>query len=366
MSNVFNEFVFVGPALSCVNKADVRLGRSIPDSLRYYIHDLRVTLSSPYYLMELQPEKIWGEYDHMNNMFIPQRNSWTEIAANQGISYEIFEQPRILGVHAPNLKIDVLDISGFKKNYSIASIIEVMRWANSIYADYFVFHLCQVDRWIDDNYREFVFIPESIKVFSEFAKVYKEEGFTFVPCIEILEFPKYPATPTETKRILEQCQAILPETRLVFDMSHLWRSQALICETRKEGFEDVRFKRFPQIMEDTLNLLNPHDVYVWHHGGCWQTETHLVPGIYPDEDPFRARFRLDDPPEMYNEGFEMNISAAFELVVDFCVKSGRPLRLVLEIFEKDFNIILKAIKEINMAICRKLKRKNFVEMIREK
>ena len=29
-------------------------------------------------------------------------------------------------------------------------------------------------------------------------------------------------------------------------------------------------------------------------------------------------------------------------------------------------IILKAIKEINMAICRKLKRRNFIEMIREK
>lgn len=348
--------IFVGPALSCVNKADAPFGRTIPESLRYYIHDLRLTLSSPDYLLELQPEKPWGEYDHMNNMFIPQKNSWTEIAANQDISYEIFEQPRILGVHAPNHKIDVLDISPLKKLHSIASIIEVMRWANSINADYFVFHLCQLDRWIDDTYREFVFIPESIKVFSEFARVYREENFTFVPCIEILEFPKYPSTPTETKRILEQCQSILIETKLVFDMSHLWRSQALICETRKEGFEDVRFKRFRQVMEDTLNLLNPDDVYLWHLGGCWQTETHLVPGIYPDEDPFRAHYRLDGPPEIYNEGFEMNISGALDLVVDFCLKSGNPLRLVLEIFEKDFTIILKAIKEIKMALSRKVKR----------
>lgn len=351
--------IFIGPALSCVNKADSQSGRSIPKSLRYYINDMRITLSSPDYLLELQPEQLWVEYNPEEDKFISTDNNWNDILYNQDITREIFEQPRILGVHAPNLKMDVLNISsdGFKKRQSIANIIEAMRWANRIGADYFVVHLCQVDRWVDDNYREFVLMPESIKFFTNLATAYRKEGFKFVPCIEILEFPKYPSTPGETKAILKQCQNILPETRLVFDLSHLWRSHTLIRETRHEGFEDVRFKKFGHVMEDTLNYLNPGDVYLWHLGGCWQTETHLIPGIYPDEDPFNAFYRLDVPGELYNEGFEMNISEALEMVIDFCIKSNQPLRLILEIFDKDFRAILKAMKEMKTAIVKKANRR---------
>ncbi len=357
MSLKYNQ-VFVGSALSDVNRADDQLNLRVPENLGQYIHMAREALATSYFCMELQPEQPWIQYQ--NGHFVSCKNSWTKISNHPADNFawirrEIFNQPRILGVHAPNLQIDVLDTcsDGFKRQESISSIIEAMRWANQIKADYFVIHLCQTDRWRDNSYRRDVQIPKSLKIFNFLASIYRKEHFQFVPCIEILEYPKYPATPYEIRTILNSCQQILPQTRLAFDIAHLWRSRSLICETQHQEFENIRFKSFNEELQDTLDILSNDDVYIWHLGGCFETETHAIPGIYPDEDPFSAFYRLDIS-GAYDESREMDISKALDIVIHYCSIHHQPLRIILEIHRENYNVILKAMKEINWAIYKKI------------
>ena len=273
--------------------------------------------------------------------------------------HELAHQPHILGIHAPNIMIDVLDDSygQFKKDQSLASICQAMEYANTIGADYFVYHLVQRDLWVDPQIRRDVLIPESLRVYAWLSEYYRVHNFHFVPCIEVLEYPKFPATPFEIKQILRACKMILPQTMLAFDVSHLWRGRSLICETQRSGFENVRMKTFIQVLCDSLNSLERGDVYLFHLGGCWGMRTHEIPGIQPEENPYETTYRLDCPDYLYDEFFEMNISRALDCIIDFCWVHDQPLRLILEIFDKEYPAVIKALQEVNWAVHNKVRRR---------
>ncbi|MDQ7826641.1 MAG: hypothetical protein RDV48_27810 [Candidatus Eremiobacteraeota bacterium] len=354
--------IFVGPALSCANTADERYGKRVPYNLSEYIHEQRVALSTPYFFQEWQPERRWVEFH--DGAFYPKENSWTQIITSdhpdaQRTRHELLHQPHNLGIHSPNIMIDVLDDSygHFKKNQSLESICRAMEYAQTVGADYFVYHLVQRDLWVDPSMRRNMLIPESLRVYAWLSEYYRRRKFTFVPCIEVLEYPKYPATPFEVRQILKSCQLILPQTRLAFDISHLWRSRSLICETQRSGFENVRFKVFYHVLKDALDPLGPDDIYVFHLGGCWGIRTHEVPGILPDDDPFDSLYRLDCPDYLYDEYFEMNVSRALDAVVDFCFVHSVPIRLILEIFNKEYPVVLRALEEVSAALHAKVLRR---------
>lgn len=354
--------IFVGPALSCANLADEKIGLHVPENLGNYIHEQRKALNKSFFFQEWQPERRWVEYQ--DGRFQKRENLWTGILSSHHpnahwIRHEIANQPHILGIHSPNIMIDVMDDSfgQFKKRQSLASICQAMEFADKVGADYFVYHLIQRDLWVDPDIRRTVLIPESLKVYAWLSEYYRRRNFNFVPCIEILEYPKFPATPFEIFQILKSCKMILPQTKLAFDISHLWRSRSLICETQNKGFENIRFKTFYQVLKDALDSLSGNDIYLFHLGGCWTTKTHEVPGIHPGENPFDATYRLDCPDYLYDEYYEMNISRALEAIIDFCWIHNVPLRLILEIFDKEYPIVLEALKQMNWAINEKVMRR---------
>lgn len=354
--------IYVGPALSCANHADERHGMHIPEDLGTYIHEQRRALSSPVFFQEWQPERRWVE--HRDGGFYPKSNLWTDMLTRRDgkaewLRRELVSQPHLLGIHSPNIMVDVLDDSygHFKKRQSLSSICQAMEFANAVGADYFVYHMIQRDIWVDQDTRRDVLIPESLRVYAWLAEYYRRKKFSFIPCIEVLEFPKYPATPFEIKQLLKTCKLILPQTMLAFDLSHLWRGRSLICETQKNGFENVKDKPFAAVLKDAFNTLGPGDVYLFHLGGCWGIRTHEVPGIHPEENPYEATFRLDCPDYLYDEYYEMNISRALDAVIDFCWIHSQPVRIILEIFDKEYPIVLRAIQEVNWALHNKLRRR---------
>jgi hypothetical protein len=354
--------IFVGPALSCANLADEHLGLHVPENLGTYIHEQRKALSSPIFFQEWQPERRWVEYQ--NGGFTPRPNSWTHLIDGSDdnarwVRHELSHQPHMVGIHSPNMLIDILDDSygHFKKRQSLASICQAMDFAEALGAEYFVYHLVQRDLWVDAGTRRDLLIPESLRVYAWLAEYYRKRRFHFVPCIEVLEYPKHPATPFEITQILRTCKLILPQTKLAFDISHLWRSRSLICETQRHGFENVRFKSFIQVLCDALNSLGRDDVFLFHLGGCWGTRTHEVPGIHPEEDPFDATYRLDCPDYLYDEYFEMNVSRTLDCIIDFCWVHSLPLRLILEIYNREYPVVLKALQEMNWALHQKVRRR---------
>jgi hypothetical protein len=210
---------------------------------------------------------------------------------------------------------------------------------------------------VNHEHRRDVLIPEALHIYSFLAEYYRKHNFGFIPCIEILEYPKFPASPFEVVQILKTCKMILPQTQLTFDLAHLWRSRNLIRETEMHGFENIKCKSFIEVLCDTLNPLGPGDVYLFHLGGCWETQTHEIPGIHPLEDAYDAMFRLDCPRYFYDEAREMNYSSALDAIIEFCWRCNQPLRLILEIFEKDFDVLMEALRQVNWAIRSKVQRR---------
>jgi endonuclease IV len=351
--------VHVGPALSCTNQKDRYVnGKVIPDSLADYIHEYRTYLTLPQYIIELQPEPEWVIPVGNHSFGANPDNNWHKIFKDpsgdfERIRRELNNQPGIIGIHAPNMNIDILspDYDQYIKRKSIASIIESMRFANEIKADYFIFHLTQKDRWVGDENR-IELINESLRVFSYFAEAYHKENFSFVPCIEILEFPKFPSVEWEIPFLFEKCKEYLPNVKVAFDIAHLWRSRSLICETRQRKYPNTQCKPFSEVMEETLEAIG-NNVYIWHLAGCYQTETHNVPGIHPSQNPLNAFYRLNVPDECFDEFNEMNYSRALDLVVKHSLANNQPVRMILEVFNKEYPVVLKAIDEIRKALLSK-------------
>jgi len=350
--------VFIGPALSCANLADEKLGMRIPRDLAGYIHSYRKNLSLPIFTGEFQPERRWVQ--DCGNNFVPKGDNswWYHYGTNKEFQYELHNNPLLIGVHTPIKGIDIFDSSYFdyKKKQSIASIIESWEYANAIGAKWVTIHASQQDYWVAPHDR-FNYIEEFLRIYNYLASVYRKRNFRFTPCIEILEYPKFPATPYETEDILNMCKTILPQTRIAFDVSHLWRSRGIICDVRPPGFQNVYEISFIEELKDTLDRLGPNDAYIFHLGGCWGINTHGVPGICPDENPFEAMYRLDHPDCFYDENYEMNISRVLELIIDYCWKYNQPLILILEIFEREYSIIIKSIWEMRNAIINKIRRR---------
>lgn len=334
----------VGCALSDTNRADLPTGLRVPERLADYARRFQTRTRYEDFLFELQPEEHWTTPINFPDQFVAREtNRWWHNFRQDARLRALFKSPHsAIGVHQPIQSCDALSSNFFQKYQALEETKQAMTFAQYIGADYFVFHLATMDRWEWDRRDQ---MNKALKIFKAFAAFYHASNFTFTPCIEILEYPKFPATGGEALALLTRCRQILPETKLAFDVSHLWGSRQRMIAAKMWYEEGGPRVSFIDALEYALSQ-TADDTYVFHLGGCWESETHAVPGLHPQQDPIRFQMKLGEPSRTYAEAGEIDLNRVLDLLLNYSVRHGRDLKLVLEIFNRDYDQVLKATSEI--------------------
>lgn len=334
----------VGCALSDTNRADLPTGLRVPERLAEYARRFQTRTQSEDFLFELQPEEHWTTPIAFPDQFVERETNrwWHNFRQDKRLRALFKSSHALVGVHQPIQSCDALSSNFFQKYQALEETKQAMTFAQYINADYFIFHLATVDRWEWDRRDQ---INKALKIFKALAAFYHASNCTFTPCIETLEYPKFPATGGEVLALLARCRQIFPETKLAFDVSHLWGSRQRMIAAKMWYEEGGPRVSFIDALDYTLSQ-TAEDVHVFHLGGCWESETHAVPGLHPQQDPIRFRMKLNEPARVYAEAGEIDLNRVLDLLLNYSVRRGRDLRLVLEIFNRDVEQSLKASTEI--------------------
>lgn len=333
--------IIVGCALSDVNRADLPRNLRVPERLTDYIELYQSRLESPYTLLELQPEDLWTVPATFPDQFIPRKNNrwWRTVQSQPDLLMKLRAPNMRVGVHQPIQNRDALSSNFFHKYEAIEATKQAMEFAEFIDADYFVFHLAQVDKWSWDRQDQ---MDKAIKIFNVFATYYTAREMSFVPVLETLEFPKFPATGAEAFMLLKECRKALRNTKLAFNLAHLWSSRNRMLRTGNWPDERVSFEASLEYALDSL----ANDIYVFQLSGGWESETHAVPGLHPQQDPFRYPMKLRESSSVYAESGEMDLNRVLELLVTATTRRGSDLDVILQIFDRDIEQILEAARLI--------------------
>lgn len=329
--------ILVGCALSDVNRADLPRNLRVPERLGDYIELYHSRVSSPYTLLELQPEDLWTVPATFPDQFIPRKNNrwWRTVQSQPELLVKLRAPNMRVGVHQPIQNRDALSSNFFAKYEAIEATKQAMEFAEYIDADYFVFHLAHVDKW---NWERQDQMEKAIKIFNVFATYYTAREMSFIPVIETLEFPKFPATGAEAFLMLKECRKALRNTKLAFNLAHLWNSRNRMVVTGNWPDERVSFEASLEYALDSL----ADDIHVYHLSGAWESETHAVPGLHPQQDPFRYPMKLRESPSVYAESGEMDLNRVLELLITATTRRGNDLDVALQIFDRDIEQILEA------------------------
>ncbi|HEC99817.1 MAG TPA: hypothetical protein ENN18_05495 [Proteobacteria bacterium] len=348
----------------------------LPEDLSEFFQRYQDKFETEKLFFELQPEMPWlkkkGDFSYVAD----EDNRWLKLgrAAEQGATGEpyasIIEAMRrpghIFGVHQSIRDMDILSEDIHKKLETIESTQQGMLFAHLISADYFVFHLAQSKDYWDWNRSEQIAV--ALKAFQGWADFYKQSGFSFIPIIENLEFPKFPATPEEMVSIFKTCREFLPNLKICFDVSHFWRSRALILEN-KVRFEHLipNFRILEASCSDYLDYAIEHiftaeaglsdgDIFLYHLGGCWKHLTHEIPGLRPGESPFLHKLRLDEPVYAYHPQVEMNLPKVINRLLRYNIERRQDVLIMLEIYQRNYIEMLEAARLIYDDIVKKARR----------
>lgn len=329
--------IIIGNALSDVNRADLPRNLRVPERLTDYIELYQSRLESPFVLLELQPEDLWTVPATFPDQFIPRKNNrWWRTVQSQPELLAKLRAPNLrVGVHQPIQNRDALSSNFFHKYEAIEATKQAMEFAEFIDADYFVLHLAHVDKWNWDRQDQ---MDKAIKIFNVFATYYASREMSFVPVIETLEYPKFPATGAEAFMLLRECRKALRSTKLALNVAHLWNSRNRMLATGAWPDERVSFEASLEYALDSL----AGDIYVYQLSGGWESETHAIPGLHPQQDPFRYPMKLRESASVYQESGEMDLNRVLELMVTATVRRGQDLDVVLEIFDRDIEQVLEA------------------------
>ena len=333
--------ITVGCALSDVNRADLPRGLRVPERIAEYADRYEARVGSGAISFQLQPEDLWTIPAIFPDQFVPRKTNrwWRAVQTQPRLLSILTGPPAQIGMHQPIQKRDVLSSNYFSKYEAIEETKQAMDFAQYIGADYFVFHLAQVDKW---NWERRDQMAKAIKLFDVFATYYTAQGMSFVPLIETIEYPKFPATGSEAYTLLNECRKALPETQIAFDITHLWSSRLRMVQCG--AWPDARVS-FEASLDYALGVLS-NDIYLYQLGGGWESETHAVPGLHPQQDPFRYPLKLRESHGVYIESGEMDLNQVLEMITNASVRNGRNLRLVLQIFDRDVDQVLEATRLI--------------------
>src|SRR4029078_13345651 len=216
--------IIIGCALSDGNRADLPRNLRVPERLTDYIELYQSRLESPYVLLELQPEDLWTVPATFPDQFIPRKNNrwWRTVQSQPELLVKLRAPNMRVGVHQPIQNRDALSSNFFHKYEAIEATKQAMEFAEYIDADYFVFHLAHQDKWNWDRQDQ---MDKAIKIFNVFATYYTAREMSFVPVIETLEYPRFPATGAEAFMLLKECRKALRNTKLALNVAHLWSSR---------------------------------------------------------------------------------------------------------------------------------------------
>lgn len=335
---------FIGCALSDVNQADLPLGLRVPERLADYAKRFQKRLGTSDFCFELQPEDGWTLPVSFPDEFAERKTNrwWRAFRHNARLRELGRETAAPIGVHQPVQGRHILSSNYFEKYRAIAETQQAMSFAHYCHADYFVFHLAMTDRWGWDRRDQ---VNKALKILGGFHTYYHARDFEFVPCIELLEYPKFPATGGEAREIMNRSREIWPEVQFAFDIGHLWGSRQRMIAAHEWEFKRKAPVSFVDALEYALDQLW-QDTYVFQLGGCWESETHAVPGLHPQENPFHMPIKLRESPGIYSESGEMDLNRTLDLVLNYSVRRGRPLYLMLEVFDRDIDQVLEAARQI--------------------
>ena len=335
--------IFVGVALSDANQADLPGGLRMPESLPHYAARLQPALADDArapLLLELQPVERFSEPARYPDRFRLNRdNRWLNaVEFNREVRGFVEGGQHRLGLHQPP-GLDLLSSNFFTKYQALSELRRAMDFANGIGAEYFVFNLTQRPKWEWDREDQG---EKALKGFKELATYYYTHGYSFVPCIEIMEYPLLPATGGELVQLMNELQKVLAGTSIAFNLSHLWRSRNLLLNMGRWADPAIGFVEH---LDYTLSHVW-EDVHCFQLGGCWESETHAVPGLHPQQSPLRDPLKLRESAGVYHECGEMDLNRTFDLLIEYTVARGRDLNLVLEIHDRDLGQVAAAARAI--------------------
>lgn len=383
-----DSIIMVGWALCDANRADEAIGLYLPKDLLRYFNNYKEKQGLDYVFAELQPEKIWvttkNRIDKRNDKVIEKNsiyffiekkdNKWLRIGENNKESYsELLAQHNLFGVHQPIREIDVITENKFKRLQSIASIKQAMKFTDMISAKYFVFHLVQQDYWHMKRSEQ---IRKSLEVFKAISEYYKENNFTFIPLVENLEFPKIPSTGSEIRDLYHRIKEFFPEIKLVIDIPHLWHTRKIILSHGNSYKHLEDFEALNALFSDYLNytlsesLKNiSRDIYLFHFGGCWDDETHTIPGLLPGENILEHSLHLRENAHYYDVNRGMDINKVLDSVLEFSLFNKKRLKMILEISNHLNEDVQEAILQIREDLKRRAEDKlkiyqNFIQFIK--
>jgi hypothetical protein len=336
--------ISVGCALSDVNRADLPNGWRVPERLTDYVRRFQKLVGTEDFSFELQPEDHWTLPAIFPDQFVERKTNrwWRAFRQNGQLLMQLQNASAPIGVHQPVQGRDILSSNFFSKYEAIAETKQAMAFCQFIGADYFVFHLSMTDHWGWERRDQ---IEKALKLFKFFSAFYHASSFSFVPCIQLLEFPRFPAVGGEASALLRRCRDIWPETQFAFDISHLWGSRRRMMAANLWDTSGAKRVSFVDALDYGLEQ-TWQDTFVYHLGGCWESETHAVPGLHPQQDPFHFPIKLRESPSVYAENGELDLNRTLDLLLDYTVRRGRPLRLMLQIFDRDIDQVLEATRQI--------------------
>lgn len=333
--------ITVGITLSDANMPDRPNGLRIPEDFATYAREYMDVLETKDVYFELQPEDRFTKPARYPDQFQTRvSNRWMR-AYRSNRDFRDFidtEQPR-LGVHMPTTGRDPLSSNFFGKHGALDETRRAMDLAAQFGAEYFVIHLATRDKWTWEREDQ---IKKGLKIFKELATYYSVKGYDFTPLIEVLPYPRFPAHGGETMNIYNRIQHILPETRIAFNISHLWLSARRMIVAgiwQEENFH------FIDHLDYALSRLW-HAIEVFQLGGCWESTTHAIPGLHPQQDPFEYPIKLRETPGVYEECGEIDLNRTLQLLLKYTVKRDRRLNLVLDIRDRDIARVLEAARVI--------------------
>lgn len=331
----------VGIALSDANIPDRTSRLRIPEDLATYAYDYQRVVQSDEVFLELQPEDRFTTPAIYPDQFQTRlANRWTRAARVNREFREFLQESRPrLGIHMPTTNRDPLSSNFYGKHFARDETRHAMDLAEQLDAEYFVIHLATRDKWTWERNDQ---IKKGLKIFKELATYYSVKGFTFVPLIEVLPFPRFPAHGGEVMQILNRVRHILPETRIAFNISHLWLSRNRMIATGHWSQSEVSFIEH---LDYSLSRLW-HTVHVFQLGGCWESETHAIPGLHPQQNPFEYPIKFRESPGVYEECGEINLNETLDLLLKYTVMRDRALNLILDIRDRDIDQVLRATGQV--------------------
>ncbi len=340
--------ITVGCALSDLNRADLPNGLRVPEKLAEYVRRYQKLVRTDDFTFELQPEDHWTIPATFPDQFVERKTNrwWRAFRQNQPLLDLMRNASAPIGVHQPVSGRDILSSNFFLKYEGIAETKQAMAFCDFIGADFFVFHLSMSDRWGWERRDQ---IAKALKIFKVFATFYHASDFSFVPCIQLLEFPRFPATGGEASSLVEHCRDIWPETQIAFDISHFWSSRRRMIAANIWDTKGAKSLSFVDALDYAMDQ-TWRNVYVYQLGGCWESETHAVPGLHPQQNPYHFPMKLRESPGVYSENGEIDLNRTLDLLLNYTVRRGNPLRLMLEIYDRDIDQVLEATRQIRQEL----------------